>query len=684
MQWGRRESIVWPPRGPIHTYGAILLSVAATGLFVYLHYAFVLTTLQKYYLPYYIRSAAAGTLHPADKYQLLLVTDVHNHSRFAQNSDVIEGATSQAHGTRLPLELSPEARKSGLQYLYRGMIVTYTNKSINGYLQGQIYGGEGLSTMFRLPLLFGLGALVLLLPFSIRKDVKRRKEMKYGRRLRGSKLVTAKEFNEHVRGDGIGIKINETKDLLRIPARVESHHFQVIGDTGVGKTSLILQMLMQIQERGDSAIVYDPALEYTERFFNPQRGDIILNPLDKRCPYWGPAEELRRSSEAQALAESIFQPSPGQKDEYFQQVPADIFAHLLKFGPAPEDLVDWMSNPEEIDQRCKGTPMANHLNQRAGPQRAGVLSSLSRVAKSLSLLPKHGTGNGEWTATDWCENRKGWIFITSLPAEMEALRPLISVWIDWLVLRLLPKPQPGQKRVWIVIDELATLQRLPKLHLALTTARKSLNPIVMGFQGKAQLEVIYGHLADVMLSMPATSIFMRTNEPRSAEWVQNNIGKVEIERLRETRFDGKRSTRNFNQESQEQQLVMASQIQGLPDLHAYLKYLDFVTGFSFPYVDLPVVQEGFVARELENDRLTFDPESINRRRRKNDGPSLPTAVIAQKLEPSTNGHGMATKTQNPAAGSRSLKPPAERQPIDSNASTLDLALDPGLSIKDWD
>ena len=47
---------------------------------------------------------------------------------------------------------------------------------------------------------------------------------------------------------------------------------------------------MQIRERGDSAIVYDTALEYTERFYDPGCGDIILNPLDKRCPYWGPAE----------------------------------------------------------------------------------------------------------------------------------------------------------------------------------------------------------------------------------------------------------------------------------------------------------------------------------------------------------------------------------------------------------
>src|SRR5262249_2468007 len=160
----RKESIIWPPRGPIHTYSAIFLSVAATGLFVYLHYAFALTPLQRYYLPYYFRSAAAGTIHQAGKYQLLVVTDLHNHSRFAQNPDVIEGSSNQPQGGKLPLELSPNARKSGLHYLYRGPLTLYSNKSMNIYLQREIYGGDDLSSMFRWPFLFGLAALILQLP----------------------------------------------------------------------------------------------------------------------------------------------------------------------------------------------------------------------------------------------------------------------------------------------------------------------------------------------------------------------------------------------------------------------------------------------------------------------------------------------------------------------------------------
>jgi len=49
---------------------------------------------------------------------------------------------------------------------------------------------------------------------------------------------------------------------------------------------------------GETAIVYDPAVEYTPQFFGPDRGDAILNPLDRRTPFWTPADELRLDAEA--------------------------------------------------------------------------------------------------------------------------------------------------------------------------------------------------------------------------------------------------------------------------------------------------------------------------------------------------------------------------------------------------
>ena len=398
--------------------------------------------------------------------------------------------------------------------------------------------------------------------------------------------------------------------MIRIPERAEAQHMQIIGDTGAGKTMIMLQILRQIKHRGDSAIVYDPAREFVQRFYDPKNGDVILNPLDKRCPYWGPAEELRRRSEAKALAVSLFQPPQDRIGEFFIESPQKIFAFLMAYGPTPEELVKWMSDPEEIDRRLKGTEHAQLINPKAEHQRAGVLGSLGLVADSLRLLPKKGEGNGEWSATEWAETRQGWIFITSLPAEREALRPLQSLWIDLLVLRLLNEPKEGQKRAWFVIDELASLQKLPQLHTAITENRKSRNPVILGFQGKAQLEYLYGHLAEVMLSQPATSIWLKTKEPAAGEWVSKFIGKVEIERLRETHFDGSRAGRNFALDRQIEPLVMESEISGLPDLHAYMKYENYVTRFSFPYFDMPVVATDFDLRDTPEDKLPYDPKQI--------------------------------------------------------------------------
>jgi hypothetical protein len=385
-----------------------------------------------------------------------------------------------------------------------------------------------------------------------------------------------------------------------------------------------------IRERDESAIVYDPACEYIQRFFDKDRGDIVLNPLDERCPYWGPAQELASNAEADAIAASLYQPATDAKDEFFHQTPAQIFAHLLRKGPTPHQLAEWMANSETLEQLVAGTEMSFYIDRKAGPQRAGVLASLGLVAKCFRLLPEKSQTDQTWNARSWAKERKGWIFITSRPPERETLRPLHSLWIDLLVMRLLTAPQPGQKPVWFVIDELASLQKLPQLHTAITENRKSKNPIVLGFQGKSQLEVTYGHLAEVMLSQPATKIFMKTAEPKAAEWISEAIGKVEIERLKETKFDGSRSGKNFTVDRQIEPLVMGSEIAGLDDRHAYLKLGNDVARFDFDYLDLPTPTPGFLQRRSADGEMSFDPDTLMPRR-------METACPPAESEPASGG-----------------------------------------------
>jgi Type IV secretion-system coupling protein DNA-binding domain len=619
--WGRKESWIWPPRGLYYTYGAIFIALVLCALFCYLRFQFGLSPLQRYYLPYSIRTWTSGWRQPTGQYQLLYLAASNRQPRVALDADVQAGTTPQPGQRPLPLKLSAATQDAGYSWLYREPARIYQNRALGLFLKHWIYADTEVISYFEAPALYGLLALLLQLPFSLRKDIARRKQLRYGRRLKGPILVDPKEFTKQLAGDGIGLDVDGQKTLLRIPREAENTHFLVVGDTGAGKSTLIRKVLSQVAERGHSAIVYDPACEFVRQFYSPDRGDILLNPLDSRCPYWSPSAELQRKAEAKALAVSLFQPG-GNTLKFFVESPQKIFAHLLSYLPTPTDLVHWMSHPEEIDRRVKDTELAALIDPKAPQQRTGVLGSLNMVADSFRLLPTESEGNGIWTATEWAEKRQGWIFITSRPALREALRPLISLWLDILVLRLLTEPHPGQRPAWFVIDELASLQRLPQLHTAITENRKANNPVILGFQGRSQLEARYGEDAEAMLSQPATKIFLKTSEPRAARWVSEAIGEVEIERLRETHYEGQRAGKNFALDRQTEPLVLPSEISGLDQLHAFLKYGNFVSRFSFPYIDLPRVHPGFIERRMD-DFLPVPPPVADS-----------TAAGAHKLVPS--------------------------------------------------
>jgi type IV secretory pathway TraG/TraD family ATPase VirD4 len=187
----------------------------------------------------------------------------------------------------------------------------------------------------------------------------------------------------------------------------------------------------------------------------------------------------------------------------------------------------------------------------------------------------------------------------------ERLRPLISLWLDLLVLRMMDEGSAAQRKTWFVLDELGSLQRLPQLTTAITESRKSNCPMILGFQGKAQIETLYGTISEALLSQPATKIYLKTSEPNAAEWISKAIGEVEIERCRETRTHGQspqaRSSESQQRDISREPLVMASQILGLDPLDGYLKHGNYVVELRVPYLQLPLQHEKFVARKPRAD-----------------------------------------------------------------------------------
>jgi hypothetical protein len=444
---------------------------------------------------------------------------------------------------------------------------------------------------------------------------------------------------------------------LRVPRQEENEGLLLLGDPGTGKSQIIHQLLGQIgwRETPEAGICYDPAGEFIEAHFNPET-DIILNPLDARAPYWGPALEVDYSSSAtsatdrQMVAESLFpdREHAAPATQFFTKSARSVFARMLEFKPPAGRIVEWLRDEEAIDEIVGGTEHAHLIDKGAKGQRGGVLATLSEIGEAMKLLPPREECPGVLSLTRWAQRRRGWIFITSTQDTRDALRVLHAAWINVLMKRLMSVTREfGREHpCWVIVDEVHSLRRLPALQTTLVEGRKYGVKMVLGTQNKAQFEEHHGRGAATMLSAPHTKILFRCNEPESARWIADMIGEEEKERPRigttATVQEGGRDSINYSTFTERRSVISKEQVMALPNLHGFWKYADAVVPFRIEPLNLPRVAEAFIRRA-----------------------ALPAGQFTQPRQPPQE---LASRTPPPAAA-----PPPTEQPSPAQAPPGDQA-----------
>ena len=578
-----------------------------------------LPPLQEQYLtPYMVSSLGLGGRRATGSIRWVMKTAPRRKPEAASAEDLVKGPNP-----KFPLQLSATAQAAGWRGLTQNTPETYSAEALAGVLHDDVYDGGSVWWLFGKPLLYTLAGMILL--WSLWAQTKsgwgsgqtRKGERRHGRRTKGPELSQPGSFGR----SGIRLRLQSESALrkmvpfaapsFRIPKRLESSHILLMGDTGSGKSSAIRQILRQVETRGETAIVYDPAMDFVGELYNPERGDLILNPLDERCPYWSIGSEVFRPEMATTMA-AAFLPDKEYEKSFFTDAPRRVLAHMLRKEPQVRDLLRWMSDPEEIAIRVKGTPLATLVYPHAPAQRAGVLASLNLVADSLELLPEWAHTRKTFSTAEWHTSRKRWVFLTSSPGSREKILPLHSVWLDLFILRMMGGCEDREaKPVWFVVDELASLNKLPQLHTAVTENRKYGNPVVLGLQGRSQMEKRYGQDAEAMLSQPATKIFFKTSEPRAAKWVSESIGEIEVERLRESRSMGLlHAKKNFAMEIATKPLIMASEIAGLAPLRAFIKQENRVVPVCFRLAKKRGRHPEFVERKMPVREPRPEPKPV--------------------------------------------------------------------------
>lgn len=119
--------------------------------------------------------------------------------------------------------------------------------------------------------------------------------------------------------------------------------------------------------------------------------------------------------------------------------------------------------------------------------------------------------------------------------------------------------------------------------------------------------------AQTLLSCLSSQLLLRANDPETAEYASRHLGDAEV--LRESISQGQHRT--VTQQHQVERLVLASQIQGLPNREGYLRLAgqDSVRRVHIPLIRRAAHVEAFVPRKLNTEALPAALASTTSKRR---------------------------------------------------------------------
>jgi hypothetical protein len=569
-----------------------------------------LSPLERHYLVTYFLTTQGGS----DYYRLLVVKR-STGKYLATERDVAAIPPNSTPPTEMVQRLTTAARDSGVQGL-EWIDVETDNAKLHRDLQSWIYHGRSIRNL-ALPAVLGALAVLIFLPWAVSVDREEFHRLRKGVIRKGPVRVGVAEFSKDTDSDGIGFTTTEpsplwerlrnskpTRVIVRIPRRNEAGHFLLVGDSGSGKSSVIREVLRNIRERGETAVVYDPELDFTPEFLDPARGDVVCNPIDARMPYWNISDEVNLHAAAFSLARSLF---PDARNGQQPASPARaIFTYVLEhFRPSTEELTTWLSDLKEVESRIATTPVASLLADSS----CSIANAFQNAATGLQLLPTEHQCVARWNTAAWASERRGWIFFPVRCEARESTRLLVSLWLDAVLLHLVASAEAGMTPAWIILDDVGSLEHLAELSTVITGSRKANIRLVLGIRNRAQLVALYGTTdADRILNQPLTKIFLRSSDLQTAKWISESIGDVEIERLvADEDFLSWRRRKIYYRERKTGPLVMASEIQGLPDRSAWLRSGNLVVQLKLRWIAPKRKERGFIPRHSGSLSATAAP-----------------------------------------------------------------------------
>jgi type IV conjugative transfer system coupling protein TraD len=369
----------------------------------------------------------------------------------------------------------------------------------------------------------------------------------------------------------------------------EVQHLLIDGTTGTGKSVMIRKLLRWIRERGDKAIVYDKGCVFTSKFYNSET-DVILNPFDRRCANWDIWCDANDAPDFENMAAALI-PQHGEGDPFWVDSARTIFsstAYRMSKDNLPCTTARLLSliltsELETLGNFLKGTESASLVSGDIKKTAISIKSVLATYIKSLRFLDglddkdRPETLQKAFSITDWVQDdkQKGFLFLSSNAQQHASLRPLISMWLAIASNAILGMKPDESRRIWVVMDEMPSLHKLPELGSIIAEVRKFGGCYLIGIQSYAQLIKTYGkNAADEMFDLLNTRFFFRAPSAPMAQISAKDLGEQEVDVSKENVSYGANTLRDgvsIGHQTITRPVVSASEIQALDDLQCYLR-----------------------------------------------------------------------------------------------------------------
>ena len=403
---------------------------------------------------------------------------------------------------------------------------------------------------------------------------------------KGTKVYTPKEVASLLKK----LKISSDLKIADMPLvkDKETSHILITGTTGSGKSNCMHNLLPQIRKKGQPAIIVDFTGEMVERYYDKNLGDVILNPFDERSENWDFWQEVKLDSgnicntNLEIVSKALFTPDDTKEESFWYESAEVIFQDSVEslLGQdkrSMSQLNNMLAKIElkELGRLLKNSYSSPYLDPSNEKTAASIRSNLATSTKPLRYLKDVEKG---FCLRDYIANidgSSGWLFLSASASTRSVMRPLVSMWLDIITNRIMTLSPNYDRRLWLIIDELPALKKVPALPTALAEFRKYGGCILAGMQSANQLYKLYGHNDGLtMLDQFNTKFIFRTEENNFASYICKNFGDIEYTETQESLSYGSHEMRdgvNFSKIERVKPLMKTSDLASLADLEAYVK-----------------------------------------------------------------------------------------------------------------